>query len=455
MATLTGFDAKLLQVEETDPNANFAVAALAVMAGPLPDRDALHGALAQRLATDRRFRQVVRRYPFDLARPRAVVVDEDFAEHVHHIAVPRPGDDQALFALVSDVMSWRLHHGDPLWECWVLEGLSENRWAILLKTHSSIADEAEVMRMLTRLTDDEEADPQIQRDDNHVMRTLNPLRWAGGAWRTSAALTAAAARVIADTVGGTRGGERPAECPLTGHVTSLRRYASVELSLADVAKVCDAFDVTAKDIALAAMSGSYRNLLMRHGRPTHCGSLRALVPTSTHARAAVALPVDESDPVRQLRKAHTRLTRTDGPSGAGVIHPFASPAGQDGHALPWLPQRGAVALTPIDSGPAERLRFIGQDIVRLLPIPAIGPGTRAGLAMVSYAGRLVVGVTSDDEARPEVGELARGIEQTLARLSTISASARRSNKKTILYLLPGEPTATPARGRRDKRATNS
>ncbi|MGV0645195.1 wax ester/triacylglycerol synthase domain-containing protein [Mycolicibacterium sp. XJ2546] len=455
MATLTGFDAKLLQVEEADPNANFAVAALAVMAGPLPDRDALHEALAQRLATDRRFRQVVRRYPFDLARPRAVVVDEDFAEHVHHIGVPRPGDDQALFALVSDVMSWRLHHGDPLWECWVLEGLSENRWAILLKTHSSIADEAEVMRMLTRLTDDEEADPQIQRDDNHVMRTLNPLRWAGGAWRTSAALTAAAARVIADTVGGTRGGERPAECPLTGHVTSLRRYASVELSLADVAKVCDAFDVTAKDIALAAMSGSYRNLLMRHGRPTHCGSLRALVPTSTHARAAVALPVDESDPVRQLRKAQTRLTRTDGPSGAGVIHPFSSPAGQDRHALAWLPQRGAVALTPIDSGPAERLRFIGQDIVRLLPIPAIGPGTRTGLAMVSYAGKLVVGVTSDDEARPEVGELARGIEQTLARLSTISASARRSNKKTILYLLPGEPTAIPARGRRDKRATNS
>lgn len=456
MATLTGLDVKLLQVEEADPMANFAVGALAVMAGPLPDHDALLEVLAERFATDRRFRQVVRRYPFDLAGPRAVVVDAEMAEHVHHIAVPRPGDDQALFGLVSDVMSWRLHHDDPLWECWVVEGVSENRWAILLKTHSSIADEAEVMRMLTRLTDDDEADPQTERISEHAMRMLNPLRWVGGMWRTSAALTAAVARAIAETVEATRGGERPAECPLAGRVTSLRRYASVELSLADVAKVCDAFDVTAMDIALAAMSGSYRGLLMGHGQKIQCSSLRALVPTSTHSLNAVALPVDESDPVQQLRKAHARLTRTDEPSGAGVIHPFSRPMGQGSHALPWLPPRGVVALTPIESGPSRRLKFVGQDIVRLLPIPAVGLGTRAGLAMVSYGGKLVVGVTSDDEARPEVGELARNIEQTVARLRTISTSARRSNKRTILYLLPGEePASTQPRGRRHKHATNT
>ena len=60
--------------------------------------------------------------------------------------------------------------------------------------------------------------------------------------------------------------------------------------------------------------------------------------------------------------------------------------------------------------------------MRLLPIPAIGMGTRAGLTMVSYAGKLVGGVTSDDEAQPEVAELAHSVEQTVARLSAISTS---------------------------------
>ncbi|MCV7222688.1 wax ester/triacylglycerol synthase domain-containing protein [Mycolicibacterium elephantis] len=455
MRAITGLDAKFLQVEETDPHANFAVGALAVMEGPLPDRGSLLAALAQRLGSDRRLRQVVRRHPFDVAGRRVVVVDEDISEHVHHIAVPRPGDDQALFGLVSDVMSWRLHHDYPLWECWVVEGVSENRWAILLKTHSSIVDGPEVMRMLIRSSDNDEADTEMRRGAELSTRMFNPLKWVGGVWRSSADLTVAAVRAIADTVDLTRVLAHPTGCPLTGDVTSLRRYASVELSLKDVSKVCGAFDVTINDIALAAISGSYRGLLMRHGQRLHCDSLRALVPTSARSLAAVALPVDESDPVRQLRKAHTRLTRTDGLGGWAPAHPSASPVVQASHALPWLPQRGVVALTMSEVGPRSRLRFIGREMVRLLPIPAVGLGARAGLAMVSYAGKLEVGITSDDEALPDVGELADNIEQTVARLGIISTSARRSNDKSMLYLVPEEPVPAQQRGRKRQLITNS
>ncbi|MGV0792506.1 wax ester/triacylglycerol synthase domain-containing protein [Mycolicibacterium sp. XJ1819] len=422
MVALTGLDARFLQVEDADPHANFAAGALAVLEGPLPDSESLLEALAERLSADRRFKQVVRRYPFDVAGPRMVVVDADVSRHVHHLAVPRPGDDRALFGLVSDVMSWRLHHDDPLWECWVVEGLAESRWAILLKTHSSIADGSEVMRMLLRLSDDD-ADTETPCSTEHSARMLNPLKCVRGMYRSSAALTVAALRAVTDTVDLTRILARPAACPLTRHVTSLRRYTAVELSLEDVTKVCGAFDVTVRDIALAAISGSYRDLLRRRGRHVHCNSLRALVPTSARSLVAVALPVDESDPVLQLRKAHSLLNRTDELGNSGLGRPPASPTDQGGRALPWLPQRGVVTLTMSELGPRRRRRFIGRETVRLLPIPAVGIGTRSGLAMVSYDGKLVVGVTSDDEALPDVGELAASIEQAVANLSVLSTSA--------------------------------
>ena len=54
---------------------------------------------------------------------------------------------------------------------------------------------------------------------------------------------------------------RPAAASsLTGPVTNLRRYSAARVSLDDVKKVCRAFDVTLNDVALAAITDSYRGI---------------------------------------------------------------------------------------------------------------------------------------------------------------------------------------------------
>ncbi len=55
-------------------------------------------------------------------------------------ALPVPGDDAALEALVARIMAQRLDRDRPLWECWVIEGLAGERWAVLTKAHHCLAD---------------------------------------------------------------------------------------------------------------------------------------------------------------------------------------------------------------------------------------------------------------------------------------------------------------------------
>lgn len=72
-------------------------------------------------------------------------------------------------------------------------------------------------------------------------------------------------------------------------------------------------------------------------------------------------------------------------------------------------------------GPRQRLRIVGREVVRILPIPPIALQLRTGIAIVSYADELVFGITADYDATPDVDELARRIEQ--ARLVALSQSS--------------------------------
>jgi homoserine O-succinyltransferase len=70
--------------------------------------------------------------------------DRDVAAGVP-INVPQnyyPGDDPALNAEIATIMERRLDRDRPLWECWVIEGLADDRWAVLIKVHHALADGA-------------------------------------------------------------------------------------------------------------------------------------------------------------------------------------------------------------------------------------------------------------------------------------------------------------------------
>ena len=81
--------------------------------------------------------------------------------------------------------------------------------------------------------------------------------------------------------------------------------------------------------------------------------------------------------------------------------------------------------------------MLGCEIVRLLPIPPLAMQLRTGIAIMSYADRLVFGVIGDYDASPDVDELASGIERAIARLVEISVGHWRSTPVGTLQLVQG------------------
>jgi len=70
------------------------------------------------------------------------VEDENFSydNHFKRIAVPQPGDREALAEVASYIFSRHLDRSRPLWEMWYIEGLAGGRVAILQKLHHCMMD---------------------------------------------------------------------------------------------------------------------------------------------------------------------------------------------------------------------------------------------------------------------------------------------------------------------------
>jgi diacylglycerol O-acyltransferase len=456
MEQLSALDAAFLETEDSDQHVSLAVGGVSVIEGPMPDYDAIVAVLAERVSTVPRFRQVLRTHFLDLSTPEWVD-DSNFDpyRHIHWAALPHGGDDEALHRFVADVMERRLDRDHSLWECWVVEGLAGGHWALIMKIHHCIADGIATMQLFDGLSDGGSAETfaneiraakeTAKSRDGRSSISLNPVDWVRGMWSIATCVTGVAALALGGAVEVTAGILNPAaESSLNGPVGAMRRYSSAQVSLSDVRTVCCAFDVTLNDVALAAITQSYRAALIRRGDEPRHTSMRTLVPVSTRGTNSLGipdnrvslmlpfLPVDKNDPVDQLRCVHRRLTRAKaaGQREAGSIFvnaldvvPFAVTAWAV-RLLTRLRQRGVVTVATNVPGPREHRRILGREVIRMLPVPPIALQLRTGIAILSYGNDLAFGITADYETAPDVDELARGIEEAIGRLVGYAADMR-------------------------------
>ncbi|BBY62209.1 WS/DGAT/MGAT family O-acyltransferase [Mycolicibacterium helvum] len=463
---LTTLDAGFLQLEDTDHHVSLAIGGVAVLEGPAPEFGVLLETMGARCLSNPRSTQVLRTHPLDLTAPEWVEDPTfDLNHHVRRTALPHPGDDAELYAEIASIMERRLDRERPLWECWVIEGLADDRWAVLIKVHHALADGIAATNLLTGLCDDVNvtsfataigAATHPGRRSGVPLPSLNPWNWLGDSVRFGLSAGKVALRAATGAAEITANMLRPApRSSFNGPVGDLRRYSSAVVKLSDVEEIAHTFGTTINDVALAAVADSYRAALLRRGEQPRPDSLRTLVPVSVRATDAMdvpdnrvslmlpLLPVDLADPLQRLRTVHDRLkvAKSSGQRQAGSILvwatnliPFTVTAWTV-RLLSRLPQRSVVTVVTNVPGPRQPLTVMGHKVVRLLPVPPIAAGLRTGIAILSYADELAFGLVVDFDAAPDVDELAIGIDRGVQRLHQLAKTSGASRRKGGLRLL--------------------
>ena len=455
MDRLTPLAASFLEAEDVDASASLAIGSFAVFEGPAPDFEDFLQTIQGRLPLVPRYRQRLRRVPFDLVAP-AWVDDPDFdiRWHVRDTALPAPGGRGEIERLLSRVMSHRMDRNRPLWEYWFCEGLADGRWGLLSKLHHSMVDGVSGSDLYHLLLDPSPSPGPAVPDSwvptrpssvaaftaravlelaqspvNVVQAATRAVAIPGQLFRTAAASAQGLLNLA--------GAARPVHpTSLTGHLDGSRRYAWTDVSLADIRNVRQEYAVTVNDVALAAVTGGFRRLLLSRGEIPDAHAVRSLVPVSARAPGEESipdnrvtlmlpyLPVEMADPVERLNAVHERIKalRAGHEPEAGrslttlaEYGPFA-PVSWGIRLGMRFPQRQIATVTTNVPGPRDTLYALGRELQELLPYVPIADRVRIGVAIYSYRDALTFGLTGDYDTVPDLHVLADGIADSMDEL---------------------------------------
>ena len=463
---LSPLDVSFLYLEESTTPMH--VGSVAIFRSPKTgfDHDRLVDLIGTRIAFVPRYRQRVRWVPGRLANP--VWVDDerfDLSYHVRRSALPRPGSVEQLAELVARVQSRPLDRHRPLWEMYLVEGLSDRRFALITKTHHAMIDGIAAVDIGQVILDTRPDARDRAPDTWRPAPEPSPVELMAGAIaetvrRPTAVLDAVRGGVseVRHTVGrlaGAAGGLLAAatsaarsapESPLNTEIGEQRRYAMVALDLDDHRRVRKAHDrggedVTVNDVVLATIAGALRAWLLTRGeKVAPSTTVRALVPVSVSpapgeaagapvagnrvASYLVELPVGEPSPVMRLHQVSYRMRahkETGQAVGAQALVGLAGFAPPTLHALgarvaSGLSRRWFNLVVTNVPGPQQPLYAGPARLLESYPVVPLARGQVLSVGITSYDGRVFYGLNADRDAMPDLAVFAQCLDDAVAEL---------------------------------------
>jgi len=384
----------------------------------------------------------------------------DFDRHIHHIALPAPGDKIALQQLVGDLISAPLDRSKPLWDLYVIDGYGAGM-ALLWRIHHCIADGIALARVLLSMTDAQPDAGIRPADDGKAGRgRLDPVArpLAMGAHLAEATvhegfailnhprpeLRGLLSRTAADASALDKLLLTPPdrETVLRDELSVAQKVTWIErIALEEVKAIGHATDTTVNDVLVAAMTGALRRYLAR--RHSLVDELRATIPFNLRplneplprelgnrfGLVYLELPVGLRGPRQRLEEVHRRMDSIKhSPEGAvayGILGLIGlTPPQVEQRLIDVFSSKSTAVMTNVP-GPREPVYFAGTRVAGVVSwVPAAG-AISVGISMFSYSGAVTVGLRVDAGLVPDPETIIDAFEhelEILARLRPRSTS---------------------------------
>jgi diacylglycerol O-acyltransferase / wax synthase len=390
----------------------------------------------------------------------------DFNYHIRPWKLAAPGGRRELDEAIGQIASTPLDRKHPLWEMYFVEGLANDRIAVVVKIHHALADGIASANLMAQGMD---LMPTPRRssytpDPAPTKRQLMTSAFADHLRHV--ARIPATIRYTAQGVGRVRRSSRKLSPQLTmpftppptfmnHRITPERRFATATLAFADVKETGKKLGATINDMVLAMSSGALRTLLLRYDGTAE--PLLASVPVSydfsperisgnRFSGMMVALPTDLDEPLERVRAAHDYAMAAKeshqllGPELVSRWAAYWPPAGTEA-VFRWLSNRAGqnkilnlnISNVP---GPRQRGRVGGALVTEIYSVGPLTAGSGLNITVWSYVDQLNISVLADGATVKDPHEVteamvadfieirrAAGLSEKLTRVETAMAQA--------------------------------
>lgn len=460
---LSNLDASFLALESRSTHMH--VGAVAIF-GPGPhstpngvDIDFIRALIASRLDAIPRYRQRIATVPIE---GHPVWVDDEHFHldyHVRHTALPSPGNDDQLKALVGRLMSQQLDRTRPLWELNIVEGIEGGGFAVVGKIHHCMIDGIsgiDLMAVILDFTPEVQVTPaapwkprpspngtelavkEISRTLSTVLARVPDL--SSILSDIDAVRNDLGRRVRAVGASLSSGWLTPTgHTPLNGPIGPARWFDWVDLPLADVKSIKNEHQATVNDVMLAIVAGGVRRYLLTEGGMTDeevaATEFRIMAPVSVRSETEkgtlgnkiamwlMTLPVGEPDPgarVTAVMEATKNLKETDQALGAATLVSVSTGAPA---TIVSLATRLASGIRPFNMtvtnvpGPQFPMYLAGSEMRASYPLVPLWQSHGAGVAMFSLNGKVDIGINMDRTLITEPRALGEAIRASFEELT--------------------------------------
>jgi WS/DGAT/MGAT family acyltransferase len=370
--------------------------------------------------------------------------DIDLDYHVRHSALPKPGGERELGVLVSRLHSNRMDFKRPLWECHVIEGLENNRFAIYTKMHHSLIDGVSGVRLLQRTLSESPDDlnmappwsvaPQKRAKragDDSVPTWQGALDDAIDAVKEQASNTPQLVGALTKLISSSVLDRQELAAPFVGpnsiinkRVQPARRFATQQYGLDRIKALAAAADASLNDIVLYLCGTALRQFLLEKNalpeQPLTAGIPVNIRPadddgTGTAISFMIAsLATNEADPLKRLAtiRESTKIAKEhlqSLPKASLTQYTMLMMAPYSLQLLTGLGGRMRPAFNITISnvpGPKNTLYYNGCKLEAMYPVSLIAHGGALNITCLSYDGSLNFGYTGCRDSLPSMQNLA-------------------------------------------------